>query len=147
MYMHHDSPSACACTTLRKASRAVTRVYDEALADFGMTTAQFSILRYIARGEPLALSRLAEQLVMDRSSLYRAIGPIERHDWVRIEAGPGRAKLARLTEAGRAALRAAEPAWEKVQQRVEEQMGSLWSGLELALRALTRSAERVGGRA
>ena len=149
MYMHHDSPAssaACACTTLRKASRAVTRAYDDALAANGMTTAQFAILRHIARGEPLALSRLAEQLVLDRTSLYRALAPIEARGWVGVAAGGGRTKLASLTVAGRAAIDAAEVDWEGVQARIVGAMGKdKWMELEAALQAVTELAERGPG--
>jgi DNA-binding MarR family transcriptional regulator len=131
---------------LRKATRAVARAYDEALAGHGMTTAQFAILRNIARAQPLALSRLAEQLEMDRTSLYRALAPIEKHGWITVTHGSGRTKLAALTPRGRAALTAAEPDWEAVQGRVEAGMGlELLRGLDLALQGLVRSAE--GGRA
>lgn len=131
---------------LRKASRAVARAYDEALAAHGMTTAQFSILRHVSRVEPLALSRLAEQLEMDRTSLYRALSPIEKHGWVSVKPGSGRTKLATLTPAGRAAMRAAEPDWEAVQMRVETGMGmELLRGLDLALQRVVHCAE--GGRA
>jgi DNA-binding MarR family transcriptional regulator len=131
---------------LRKANRALGRIYDEALARHGMTTAQFSILRTIARGQPLALSRLAEQQVMDRTSLYRALGPIEKRGWVAVSPGAGRTKLAALTAEGHAAMRAAEPAWQAVQMRVEKGMGTeLLRGIDLGLEALVRSAG--GGRA
>lgn len=149
MHMHHDSPAfsaACACTTLRKASRAVTRAYDDALADNGMTTAQFAILRNIARGEPLPLSRLAEQLVLDRTSLYRALAPIEAKGWVSVAAGEGRTKLASLTEAGRGAIGTAEADWEGVQERIVGAMGKeKWMELEAALQAVTELAERGPG--
>lgn len=116
MYMHHDTIQACACTALRKASRAVTRLYDERLASHGMTTTQFAILRNLARAEgEMPLSRLAERLVMDRTSLYRTLTPVERAGWITLTAGPGRAKLARLTDAGRAAMRGAEGDWEIAQ--------------------------------
>ena len=116
MHMHHDTPQACACTTLRKASRAVTRLYDDRLAGHGMTTTQFAILRNLAReGGILPLSRLADRLVMDRTSLYRTLMPVARVGWVTIEAGSGRAKLARLTVAGRAAMAGAEDDWQDAQ--------------------------------
>lgn len=127
---------------LRKASRAVGRIYDEALAGHGMTTAQFAILRNVSRAPGLPLSRLADRLVMDRTSLYRALAPIEKRGWVSVEPGGGRTKLAMLTPAGRAAMAAAEPDWEAVQRRVEAGMGmELLRGLDLALQGLVRSAE------
>src|SRR5215216_4692041 len=98
MHMHHETSSACACMLLRKAARAVGHVYDEALASHGMTTAQFAILRTVVRGEPLPLSRLAEQLVLDRTSLYRALAPLEAKGWVAVVPGQGKTKLATLTE-------------------------------------------------
>lgn len=148
MYMHHDSlPPVCACTLLRKAARTVSGVYDAALAGHGMTTAQFAILRHVARGEPLALSRLAEQLEMDRSSLYRALAPIEKRGWVRISAGPGRSKCTSLTSEGRAALCAAEPDWAAMQRRVEAEAGTaLWKRMTAGLENFTQSVERAGGR-
>ena len=76
--MHMHQSSTCACTALRKASRAVGRLYDEMLADSGLTTAQFAILRHLARAESLPLSRLADHLVMDRTSLYRGLTPMLR---------------------------------------------------------------------
>jgi DNA-binding MarR family transcriptional regulator len=139
MHMHHDTFSGpCACTTLRKAARAVGRVYDDALAEAGMTTAQFAILRHVSRGEPLPLSRLADGLVMDRTSLYRALAPIEARGWVAVSAGIGRTKLASLTPAGRAAMDGAEAGWAGVQRRIVGTMGpEAWAGLEAGLKALT----------
>lgn len=133
--MHmHQNPSPCACTILRKASRAVTRVYDEHLAGHGMTVTQFSILRNLARAAALPLSELAEKLVMDRTSLYRTIAPVERNGWVAITNGTGRAKLAQLTDAGRAAMAAAEPDWEATQTQI---LGGIapaeWQALQATL--------------
>ena len=138
MYMHHDTPSGCACTLLRKASRAVGHVYDEALAAHGMTTAQFAILRTVARDQPLALSRLAEKLVLDRTSLYRALAPLEEKSWIAVAQGQGKTKLATLTTEGRAAMTSAEKDWEAVQARITEALGDdQWVALQGALRAIT----------
>jgi hypothetical protein len=69
--MMHMHQRLCVCTTMRRATRALTRAYDEALAPFGITVQQFAILRDIQRAP--SLPRLAEGLVMDRTSLYRAL--------------------------------------------------------------------------
>lgn len=142
MHMHHTS--ACACTALRKASRAITRAYDDALSDQGMTTTQFAILRHLSRGD-IALSRLAEQLVMDRTSLYRTIAPVIREGWAEIIPDGKRAKMARLTDGGREAMNKATPAWEATQSRfVDELGGAEWQSLQTTLSKLIRmSAEGV----
>lgn len=141
MHMHHDSGSAvdprCICTALRKASRAVTRAYDEAMEGTGMTIAQFSILRHLGRHGDMPLSRLADLLVMDRTTLYRALGPIERHGWVAIAQGPGRAKVAALTAAGREAMANATGAWERAQSALLERIGGTqWREMALGLDGL-----------
>ena len=145
MHMHHETLTGpCACTTLRKAARAVARLYDEALAGAGMTTAQFAILRHVARNQPVPLSRLADSLVMDRTSLYRALTPIEAKGWVSVAAGQGKAKLASLTPQGRAAMEAAEGDWEVVQHRIAGGIGAeAWEGLATGLRALTEFAQHA----
>ncbi len=143
MYMHHEAIAGpCACTLLRKAARAVGRLYDDALAGHGMTTARFALLRHIARGEPLPLSRLAEQLVLDRTSLYRALAPVEAEGWVSVAAGTGKTKLASLTEAGRAALADAEADWAAVQERIASEMGAEWGALQKGLAAITGLAQQ-----
>jgi DNA-binding MarR family transcriptional regulator len=131
-----DSP--CACTSLRKAARAVSRVYDDALSGTGMTIAQFSVLRHVARGGEMPLSRLAEALVMDRTSLYRALAPLERQGWIAVaQAGRGRARIASLTEAGRAAMEGATDSWRKAQERLIGALGpNDWTRLETLLRGV-----------
>ncbi|WP_294057680.1 MarR family winged helix-turn-helix transcriptional regulator [Sphingomonas sp.] len=134
--MHHVSEALgpCLCTALRKASRAVTRVYDEALHPAGMTTVQFAILRHIARAETVPLSRLADQLVLERTSLYRTLEPLERRGWVTVAAGAGKAKLALLTPAGAAVLDSAVERWEGTQQRMTEALGEArWAELRTLL--------------
>lgn len=145
MYMHQETlRGPCACTTLRKAARAVARVYDEALAGKGMTTAQFAILRHVARGGEVPLSRLADGLVMDRTSLYRALAPLEGRGWVKVAAGAGKAKLASLTPEGRAAMEGAEEDWAAVQARIVDGVGAAnWAGLEAGLRSLTAFAQEA----
>lgn len=141
MYMHQEVSALqlpCACTALRKASRAVSRVYDAALAQAGLTTPQLAILRAISRDDGLPLSRLAEEMVLDRTSLYRALAPMVRSDWVRIaEPRSGRAKQVFLTDGGRAAVAAAAPLWDAAQARVVEALGvERWRELSEGIAAL-----------
>lgn len=132
------SDSPCACTSLRKAARAVSRVYDDALSGTGMTIAQFSVLRHVARGGEVPLSRLAEALVMDRTSLYRALVPLERQGWIDIaQAARGRTRIASLTEAGRAAMEGATDPWREAQERLIGALGPAdWTRLETLLRGV-----------
>lgn len=144
MYMHHDSiEGPCACTALRKAARAVSRVYDEALSGRDISTAQFAILRHVARGEPIGLSQLADQLAMDRTTLYRGMAPLEAKGWVVVEQGPGKSRLASLTPAGRGTMHEAECDWHDVQARIVAALGAeQWAALQSTLRTVTEIARQ-----
>ncbi len=127
-----DSASnKCAVGTLRRATRSVARLYDSRLARAGLTNTQFSILRALEHHEqPVALSRLAQELVFERTSLYRALEPLRREGLITIAAASGRAKEAALTRRGHARIAKALPHWQEAQTAFLEQFGrSAWSTL------------------
>jgi DNA-binding MarR family transcriptional regulator len=119
------TPWPCACTTLRKASRAVTRFYDEALRATRFTTTQFAVMRAVSREGNVPMSRVAETLVMDRTSLYRAVAPLLRGKDLELAPSPedGRAKVLRVTESGKRRMARAARKWASAQQRMVETMG------------------------
>lgn len=133
-----NTPSAielpCACATLRKASRSVSRLYDAALADAGVSSAQLPILRAASRQAWLPLNALAEQLFMERTSLYRTLAPMVQAGWIKVEsgrAGPSRSKLVALTRKGRTVTTAANVHWDVVQTRIVESFGTQrWQSLQ-----------------
>ena len=77
----------CACTTIKKLSRVLGRTYDEALASADINITQLAVIRCISRREGEPLARVAHELEMDRTSLYRAIAPIIRDGWLVIAKG------------------------------------------------------------
>ena len=125
----------CACTTVRKASRSLFRFYEEAMVPSGLTITHFAILRTLDRNGPTPLSRLADELVMERTSLYRTIRPLADAGGVKIGPGTaGRAKIAELTKAGLRMMEAATPYWDNAQRIVIDQIGKdRWQDLSTAL--------------
>lgn len=124
--MHtHPLPSPCACTTLRKASRAITRFYDEALETAGVTATQFAVMRAVERQGTVTMSHVAKTLVMDRTSFYRAVMPLVRDRLLRYarSTGDARAKCLAITPKGRARMAAAAKAWEDAQDRMVSRIG------------------------
>ncbi len=103
---------------IRRAARAITRLYDHRLSPKGMTTTQYAILGTLAEGGDLPLTELAEHLGMDRTTLYRTLAPLERAGLVSILSGRGRAKSAHLTDRGRTARNGAKSEWATAQERV-----------------------------
>jgi DNA-binding MarR family transcriptional regulator len=113
---------ACVCGRLRRASRALTRAYDEALEPVGMTVTQFSILRTLKRmGEP-TLAQLAEATAHEKSGLWRGVQPLIKAGWVAART-EGRAQHLKLTADGEARLTEALPRWTVAQTRVGGALG------------------------
>jgi DNA-binding MarR family transcriptional regulator len=114
----------CACTTVKKLSRVLGRVYDSKVSSVGLNITQHAVLRCISRrsGEPLV--RIAEELEMDRTSLYRALTPMIRDGWVASPNAIGsRFRTARLTKAGRRILDSANQKWADVQGALTGRFG------------------------
>ena len=120
------TPDVCNCLALRQAARHVSQFYDQFLAEAGLRTSQFSILAKLRRLGPLSINALAKQMVMDRTTLGRAMVPLERDGLIAIVRGRAdrRSKELQLTEAGLARLREAAKGWAKAQAQFETVFGS-----------------------
>ncbi|MDR3387061.1 MAG: MarR family winged helix-turn-helix transcriptional regulator [Rudaea sp.] len=109
---------------LRRAARAISHLYDEAIASSGLKVTQFSLLRAVARNEPVAISVLAGEMELDRTTLARNLAPLERERLVVRSAGRDRRITeVRLSAAGRAAIQRALPLWKTAQAQVRKQLG------------------------
>ncbi|WP_394841990.1 MarR family winged helix-turn-helix transcriptional regulator [Pendulispora brunnea] len=133
----------CACTTVKKLSRVLGRAYDAALAGSGVNNTQLAVLKCIARREGDPLSHIADELEMERSSLYRAVSPMERDGWLTITAGPdARSRTATLTRKGHQVVAKANTAWEKMHHQVIDRFGRKeWMALSAELDRLANCAE------
>lgn len=121
--------NTCTCFNLRKASRVVTQLFDEVLQPSGLLVNQFTILTAISLAGSVTITRLAQELVMDRTTLTRNLNPLERQGFVQIQPGQdGRMRVISLTVTGESALKTALPLWEVAQARVIEELGQeRWS--------------------
>jgi DNA-binding MarR family transcriptional regulator len=156
-----EGSAPCNCTSLRKASRRVSQLYDAILAPCGLRTTQRAILNHISRAGTPSVGELAADLVLDRGALAHNLKPLERDGYVRQDVDPRdrRNRVIRLTEKGRAKLRESELLWARAQKKFEKAYGAAAS---VALRdalalvasdkfiarfagAVTSSARVVGG--
>lgn len=106
----------CIGTKLRGAARAVTQHYDDALAETGIRSTQFSLLVALAHAPMMPLSKLAEVLVMDRTTLTRNLAPLLREGLIDEPAGEDRrVRFLALSARGREVLVEALPLWREAQ--------------------------------
>lgn len=145
-------PRPCTCTTVRTTSRSLARTYEAALQETELNVTQLAVLRAVDRMQGQPLSRVADALSMERTSMYRALATMDRHGWVSLHDGPdSRSRSARITTKGRGVLdQAAEP-WETVQTEIVRRFGRRrWQALVTELDELkgiadTLHAETISG--
>jgi len=121
-----DDQSPCNCLAIRQAARQVTQLYDRHLAAEGLRSTQYSILSKLGRLGPRSVNALAASMAMDRTTLGRALQPLQRDRLLAVvtDARDGRARVIRLTAAGEAKLKAAMVHWKKAQKEFESAFGA-----------------------
>lgn len=116
--------SACACYNIRKAARLITQLYDTIMEPSGLLGTQFVLMAAVGRAGAANLTRLAQAMGMDRTTLTRNLRPLERQGFIEMDAGlDRRTHIVRLTEPGRQALEAALPLWRRAQDIVISRFG------------------------
>ena len=114
----------CASFNFRKAARAVTQLFDQALQPSGLRSTQLGILLAAGIYEKATMSQLAEIIVADRTTLTRALKPLFRRGLLENIPGPDKRKNGiSLTLKGHRTVRKAAPYWKKAQDQVLKGFG------------------------
>jgi DNA-binding transcriptional regulator PaaX len=123
----------CACFDLRRATRAVSRMYDDFLRDAGLSITQLSLLRLA-------------YMVMDRTSITRALAPLERDGLIHSRSGADkRIRIVSVTNKGRKLVEDAQPKWHQAQEALIETIGvNRWRAMCTVLRDTTRMVRQRG---
>ena len=138
-------PLPCACASLRRASRAVTQLYDQELRESGLRVTQFTLLQALELTGKLTQGGLGELLFLDSTTLTRTLRPLLGRGWMRSLPGEDRRERHfQLTPAGRRQLQYARPGWERAQQSLQEALGAWdWQGLQALLLSVAEAARRA----
>lgn len=128
----------CYCASLRRATRVISQKYDAALAAADLTVTHFTLLTALQENPGARANDLVDVLAMDQTTLSRTFALMERDGLIaRHEGEDLRAVHWKLTKAGRARLKRAEPHWKAAQESVKRLLG------EQDVRRLTDSAFRL----
>ena len=114
----------CVAMRVHRASRLLTRRYDEAVRPAGITITQFTLLNTIALKRPESISDIGAMLVIDRTTLSRSLSLLEASGFIQLgEPGADRKREVLLTEQGRDKLAEAFERWQGVQDEMEALLG------------------------
>lgn len=110
----------CYCTQFRRSARALTELYDAALKDEKIRISQFSTLRALDRLGSATMQELAEEVVLDKTTISRNVKVLDAHGWVEFSATKDmRQKRVSLSPKGEEKLAKATIRWHKAQEKIK----------------------------
>ena len=130
----------CACANLRRAARAVTRLYNRELLSDGIEITQFTLMMTLSHVGEISQGELGEILALDSTSLTRMLKLLKDHGWVQAKEGHDRRfRLFRLTNAGQEKFQHCLPNWKHAEEQLRAVLGEkTMSELRAALAEVTR---------
>ena len=131
----------CACQNLRRATRVVTRIYDQEMAKAGIEITQFGLLTALGLMGEANQKGLSAGFAMDSTTLTRTLRLMLKQGWIRARRGKDRReRLFSLTGAGKRQLAQAQPYWESAEQRLRGKLGDAgWKGMKEAVSRVTEA--------
>ncbi|HEX7736931.1 MAG TPA: MarR family winged helix-turn-helix transcriptional regulator [Ktedonobacteraceae bacterium] len=117
--------TTCLCLNVRKMARSLTHHYEAQLQASDLRITQFSLLVAIALAREVPLTRLAEAVAMDRTTLTRNLKPLERQHLITIATSPEdrRVHIITLTPQGYQKVNDALPLWKQAQAQMIALLG------------------------
>jgi DNA-binding MarR family transcriptional regulator len=136
--------TACACVNIRRASRAICRLYDLVLGPTQLKITQFVILQTIAESGEIAHCELAKDIAASVETLSRRLGAARKAGLIRMQVGKRGRRMYSLTPKGRQILEESLPYWEKAQGRLRLALGEIdWQVLPTLTERITLAAIRA----
>jgi DNA-binding MarR family transcriptional regulator len=135
----------CACANLRRAARAVTRMYNHELHAAGLELTQYTLLMALGITGEKAQGELGRMLALDTTTLTRMLGLLRKRGWIRIRLGDDRRqRLLNLTSSGRQKLQQSRPYWERAQERLKQRLGEeAWNQMGRLFAEVTRASAKA----
>lgn len=133
----------CFAANLRRAERAVHRLYSREIRQAGIEPTQFTLLAVLDKTPGASQGELSEWLTVDSTTLSRTLAPMIERKWIaRQQGGDRRVRHYRLTPAGKRLLRTARVRWQRAQERLRQAVGpDEWPQMIETLLDITRAAE------
>src|SRR5258708_32234048 len=118
----------CPALRVRQASRVLAKLFDDELASFGLLSSQLPVLAAAALfgDSGTTMSKLAQAVLMDRTTLTRSIQPLERAGLLRVARSPedARTKIVLITRSGERMIESIFPVWERVVKQIKKCLGA-----------------------
>jgi len=130
----------CACANLRRAARAVTRMYNQELRATGLELTQYTLLMALDLTGETAQGNLGRMLALDTTTLTRMLGLLRKQGWIAVHQGADRRRrLISLTVSGRQKLQQSRHHWKRAQEQLKQMLGEeTWGQMGKLFAEVTR---------
>ncbi len=108
----------CLASRARRLDRTLTRIYDAALRDQGVTGAQLEMLVAISLAGPTTASWVGRRLELEKSTVSRTLARLEEAGWIESDGG------LQITARGAALVERCHPLWKQAQQEAAAALGA-----------------------
>jgi DNA-binding MarR family transcriptional regulator len=134
------------CANLRRASRALTQLYEEALRPLGLRSTQRTILQVLTIAGEVTQGRLGHILALDSTTLTRTLSTMARRGWIKKRRGDDRREWhIAISPQGKALFERTLPLWERAQAQVRKQLGDAqWKQLIALTQTIANIAMQQG---
>lgn len=138
-------PAQCLWQSLREATRAVTRRYDQELKPSGLRIGQYTLLAHLSAHGEARVSDLGEALFLEETTVLRNLRPLAERGYLLQHKGKDRReRYVAITPKGTAALRKARPLWEQAQATMKKVVSrTYWNVIFDALTEVTVGAADI----
>jgi DNA-binding MarR family transcriptional regulator len=125
---------SCLCQATRRLSRDVTARFERHFRGAPLRATQFTVLTLLAQAGPSPISRIADFMGADRTTLTRSLAGLSGLGFVRSGNAPDpRVRLIEITPEGRRVLSEWLPQWRAAQRETAHWLRSRQSELFAAL--------------
>ena len=115
----------CLAVRVRLISRALTGLYDVALADHGVNIAQVNLMAALGKVGQSTPSALGDLLQLERSTISRNLNLLLKRRWIEAVSTDARGmREVTLTSAGHQKIESVLPDWRAAQQQAAQLLGA-----------------------
>jgi DNA-binding MarR family transcriptional regulator len=140
----------CPGMRVARATRVLSRVFNDEFRAIGLQVSQHGVLTFVALAgkDGATIGALAEQMVLDPTTLTRNLRPLQKAGYLTLTRSPrdGRAQIVALTKKGEKTVETIFPLWQRAYGRLQAALGprslaELSDHLDLATAAVLASPE------
>jgi DNA-binding MarR family transcriptional regulator len=138
----------CACATVRRVARQITKLYDQQLRAAEIEAPQYALLTTLKRHGPCSQAALGRPHGLDKTTMSRNLRVLERNGWIAfVPTADRRERHVVLTPAGERQQARAAVRWKAAQSGLRAAMSDdEWTAMFAAFAAVSRAADRAAAK-